>query len=112
MRAFFATLNSGEKTGKLPVMRFADEHDRYYGVIHRVGRWFCKMFFDTSNEGRELHGRALPLIAREPEHIPDIIFGGPELPVDETTGRRFLASCKLGGGYAESNYGLDQRKGH
>lgn len=69
---------------------YAEEHDRYYGVIHRVSHWFGKVFFDTSMQGQELRGRALPLIALEPERVPDTIFCGPESPADETVSRRFF----------------------
>jgi 2-polyprenyl-6-methoxyphenol hydroxylase-like FAD-dependent oxidoreductase len=69
---------------------YAEEHDRYYSVTHRVGHWFGQMFFDTSAEGQALRGRSLPLIAQEPQRVPDAFFRGPEVPADETVRRRFF----------------------
>lgn len=69
---------------------YAEEHDRYFGAIHRVSHWFGAMFFDAGAAGRDRRDRALPMIAREPERVPDHIHSGPELPADETVRRRFF----------------------
>ena len=34
--------------------------------------------------------RALPLLAQDGSRVPDHLFSGPDLPVDETVRRRFF----------------------
>lgn len=69
---------------------YAAEHDRYYGVIHRVENWLSDMFFATGPEGEACRARAFPLIAQDPTRVPDHAASGPELPADETVRRRFF----------------------
>ena len=69
---------------------YAEEHDRYYGVIHTVDGWIQKLFHDLSPEGDALRARALPLYREDPTRVPDHIVGGPDLPLNETTRRRFF----------------------
>ena len=69
---------------------YAAEHDRYYAVVHRVDGWFSDLFMDVGPEADERRARALPLIAADPTRLPDIQFGGPELPADDAVRRRFF----------------------
>jgi menaquinone-9 beta-reductase len=69
---------------------YAEEHDRHYGVIHRVENWLSQIFFETGPEGEVRRARAFPLIAQDPTRVPDHIASGPELPADETVRRRFF----------------------
>lgn len=70
---------------------YAEEHDRYYGVIHAVQGWFRELFRDLGPDGEARRGRVLPLHEQDPSRVPDHILGGPDLPFDETTRRRFFA---------------------
>ena len=70
---------------------YAAEHDRYYGVVHRVDGWFSDVFMDVGPEADERRSRALPLIAADQTRLPDIQFGGPDLPADDAVRRRFFA---------------------
>ena len=69
---------------------YAEEHDRYYGVIHDVTRWFTQFFLEqgAAAEGRRV--RALPLIAQDQTRVPDHLFSGPDLPFDDTVRQRFF----------------------
>ena len=69
---------------------YATEHDRHYGVIHRVENWMAQMLFETSPTGQAQRARALPLIAQDPTRVPDHLTSGPELPADERVRRRFF----------------------
>src|SRR2546428_4831087 len=62
---------------------YAAEHDRYYGVVHRVDGWFSDVFMDVGPEADERRSRALPLIAADQTRLPDIQFGGPDLTADD-----------------------------
>jgi menaquinone-9 beta-reductase len=69
---------------------YAAEHDRYYGVLHRVEHWLSEMFFATGPAGEARRARAFPLFAQDPTRVPDHLASGPELPADETVRRRFF----------------------
>ena len=68
----------------------AAEHDRHYGAIHQATEWFAQMFFEPGPEAAARRAKALPLIAQDPTRVPDHLFSGPDLPVDETVRRRFF----------------------
>jgi len=69
---------------------YAEAHDRHYGVIHTVDNWLSQMFFETGPAGEARRARAFPLLAQDPTRAPDHIFGGPDLPLDETVRRCFF----------------------
>ncbi|HLN12694.1 MAG TPA: NAD(P)/FAD-dependent oxidoreductase [bacterium] len=69
---------------------YAAEHDRYYGVLHAVQGWFRELFRDLGPDGEARRARVLPLHQQDPSRIPDHIFGGPDLPFNETIRRRFF----------------------
>ncbi len=77
---------------------YAAEHDRHYGVIHTVDNWLSQMLFAIGPEAEACRARALPLIATDPTRLPDHIFGGPDLPADETVRRRFFGEDTVGRG--------------
>lgn len=69
---------------------YAQEHDRYYGVIHRVENWLSELFLAIGPEAEARRAKALPLIAQDETRVPDHITSGPDLPADETVRRRFF----------------------
>lgn len=69
---------------------YATEHDRHYGVIHDVTRWFSQLFLEQSAAAEVRRARALPLIAQDPTRVPDHLFSGPELPFADTVRQRFF----------------------
>ena len=70
---------------------YAEEHDRYFGALHRVEGWFTDLLYEVGPEADARRARALPRLAEEPERDLDLIGVGPDLPNDEATRRRFFA---------------------
>ena len=68
---------------------YADQHDRSYGIIHDVTRWFVALFLEQGPAADARRARALPLIAQDMRRIPDHLFSGPDLPIDDQTRLRF-----------------------
>jgi 2-polyprenyl-6-methoxyphenol hydroxylase-like FAD-dependent oxidoreductase len=69
---------------------YAQEHDRYYCVIHTVDNWLSELFLATGPEAETRRAKALPLIAQDETRVPDHYTSGPELPLNETIRRRFF----------------------
>jgi len=72
---------------------YAQEHDRYFTATLTVEDWLFEMLLDQSRAARKLRVRALPLIAAEPDRVPDHIFSGPDLPCDESVRKRFFCEA-------------------
>jgi menaquinone-9 beta-reductase len=69
---------------------YAEEHDRYYGVIHRLTGWARELFYDPSSTTTDVRARALARLSTDRTRTLDIIGLGPEFPADETHRRRFF----------------------
>jgi 2-polyprenyl-6-methoxyphenol hydroxylase-like FAD-dependent oxidoreductase len=69
---------------------YASEHDRYYGAVHEYTRLLYQMFYEVGPQADARRARAFPLIAQEPERVPDGFVSGPEIPLGETVKRRFF----------------------
>ena len=69
---------------------YAEQRDQYYGAMHTVTRWLTQLNFEPGDAGDGRRARALPLIAREPDRMPDHLIGGPDLPVSEAVRRRYF----------------------
>jgi 2-polyprenyl-6-methoxyphenol hydroxylase-like FAD-dependent oxidoreductase len=69
---------------------YAEQHDRHYGVQHRVDGWFADLFMELGPEADARRAQALPRIAADPMRIADAPTSGPEAPSDETVRRRFF----------------------
>ena len=72
---------------------YAVEHDRYYGRVHVWEDLLTELFFGTSAEADARRAKALPLIGEDPTRVPDHIFSGPELPLDENVRARFFGEA-------------------
>ena len=62
---------------------YADEHDRYFGCIHRLLDWMTKLYYEPGPIAAERRARAFERIAEDPKRSPDIPGLGPESPSDE-----------------------------
>lgn len=71
-------------------VRYAAEHDRYYGALHRITDWLTRVYRDTGPAADALRRRAFPLFAADPSRVPDVVGWGPDGPSDETARRRFF----------------------
>lgn len=70
--------------------RYAEARTAYFKRLIRVHEWIFDLFLSAGPEADKLRERALPLLATEPERIPDHNFSGPEQPCDEEVRRRFF----------------------
>jgi menaquinone-9 beta-reductase len=70
---------------------YAEEHDRYFGALHRLEEWFTDLLYEVGPEADARRARAFAKMAEEPDRDLDLIGAGPDLPTDETTRRRFFA---------------------
>ena len=71
--------------------QYAEQHDRYYGAVRTVSGWFHDLFQAIGPEADARRVRALPLIAQDPTRVPDVLFSGPEFPLDNMSRARFFA---------------------
>jgi 2-polyprenyl-6-methoxyphenol hydroxylase-like FAD-dependent oxidoreductase len=69
---------------------YAEEHDRFCKAVHEVVGWYTDFFLETGPEADARRARAFPLIAQDPMRQPDLLFSGPDMPVDDGTRRRFF----------------------
>ncbi|MGB7640041.1 MAG: NAD(P)/FAD-dependent oxidoreductase, partial [Terriglobales bacterium] len=72
---------------------YAEQHQRSFHACHVVEGWFRRLFQDPSPEAAALRTRAIPLIAEDPTRVPDHIFSGPGLPLDEQVRARLFGEC-------------------
>jgi 2-polyprenyl-6-methoxyphenol hydroxylase-like FAD-dependent oxidoreductase len=70
--------------------RYADQLQRSFHACHMVEGWIRTLFQDPSPEAAALRARAMPLIAEVPTRVPDHIFSGPDLPLNEQVRARFF----------------------
>ena len=73
--------------------RYAEEHERSFHACHAVEGWIRRLFQDPSPAAAALRARALPLIAEDPTRVPDHIFSGPDLPLNEQVRARLFGEC-------------------
>lgn len=69
---------------------YAEEHDRYCKAVHDVVGWYTELFLASGPEADARRAQAMPLIADDPTRQPDLLFSGPDSPVDDATRRRFF----------------------
>jgi menaquinone-9 beta-reductase len=69
---------------------YAEEHDRYCHAVHSVVGWYTELFLGIGPEAEVRRARAMPLIAEDPTRQPDLLFSGPDMPVDDHTRQRFF----------------------
>ena len=70
--------------------RYAQRYDADYGAVRKVTGWFYGIFQRLGPEADALRTQALPLIARDPTRVPDVLFSGPDFPLDESSQARFF----------------------
>jgi 2-polyprenyl-6-methoxyphenol hydroxylase-like FAD-dependent oxidoreductase len=73
--------------------RYAGQHQRSFHACHVVEGWLRTLFQDPSPEAAGLRTRTMPLIAEDPTRVPDHIFSGPDLPLNEQVRARFFGEC-------------------
>jgi menaquinone-9 beta-reductase len=69
---------------------YAEEHDRHYGVIHRLTGWARALFYHPSLVAAAVRESALARLVADRTRGLDIVGIGPDLPCSEATRRRFF----------------------
>jgi 2-polyprenyl-6-methoxyphenol hydroxylase-like FAD-dependent oxidoreductase len=72
---------------------YAEKHDKYFGAAHTVEGWFRTLFQDPSSQAAQLRAQAMPRIAVDPSRVPDHLFSGPDLPLNNDVRARFFGEC-------------------
>ena len=72
---------------------YAEQHDAYYQRCRTASGWHRAIFQEQTPEAAARRQRALPLIAEDLTRVPDHLFSGPEMPLDETARARFFGEC-------------------
>lgn len=62
---------------------YAEEHDRYFGILHRLLGWMVQLFYAPGPEAAARRLRAFARMAEDPSRAPDVAGLGPECPSDE-----------------------------
>lgn len=71
---------------------YAREQNAYFMMTHTVEGWFQRLFYSTGQEADETRARVIPLMAQNPQHLPDTFQAGPEsAPVTEDGRKRMFA---------------------
>ncbi|HEY2821530.1 MAG TPA: NAD(P)/FAD-dependent oxidoreductase [Candidatus Acidoferrum sp.] len=70
--------------------RYAEQHDKYFQTTHTVCRWFRSMFQEQGAAADARRQKAMSGITADMTRVPDHLFSGPELPMDETVRARFF----------------------
>lgn len=70
--------------------RYAELHDQYYQRCRTGAGWIRAIFQEQGAEADARRQRAMPLIAQDPMRVPDHLFSGPELSVDDAVRARFF----------------------
>jgi menaquinone-9 beta-reductase len=72
---------------------YAEMHDIYFRRCHTATRMLRTVFQEQTQEAQAIRQKALPLIEADPTRVPDHLFGGPELPIDDAVRARFFGEC-------------------
>ncbi len=62
---------------------YAEEHDRYFGSLHRLLGWLTQLFYEPGPAAEARRTRAFRRVAEDPARVPDVAGVGPECPSDE-----------------------------
>jgi len=74
---------------------YAEQHDIYFHRLHTVCVWMRKLFQEQGPEADARRQTAMPRIVDDLSRVPDHLFGGPELPMDESVRARFFGEDRL-----------------
>lgn len=72
---------------------YARSHDVYFQKEYKVCGWLRTLFQDPSPPAQALRQRAMPKIAEDLSRVPDHLFSGPDLPVDDSVRARLFGEC-------------------
>jgi len=70
--------------------QYAQQHDEYYGALHRILSWMTELFWTPGPEGHARRAKVLPRMMSDPTGFPDNVGSGPFGPSDERARRLML----------------------
>jgi hypothetical protein len=59
-------------------------------VIRSVTGWLRKLFLETGAQADARRNRAFPLFKKDPSRYPELLFDGPDIPLDSESEARFF----------------------
>lgn len=86
LRDFLLADDDWERAGHA----YADAQCGEYTKIRTLETWYRSLFLETGSGADKRRAHALPLIAEEPERLPDLFGMGPDSPTDEAARRRLF----------------------
>ena len=78
----------------LASQQYAQARDAYFKAGLRVQGWHFDLMFGEGTAADGLRARALPLLAKEPDRMPDHAFSGLDLPSDEEVRMHFFGEIQ------------------
>jgi menaquinone-9 beta-reductase len=72
---------------------YARQHDLYFQNTRTVCGWLRSLFQEQGSRADARRQKAMPKITEDLSRVPDHLFGGPDLPMDETVRARFFGEC-------------------
>jgi menaquinone-9 beta-reductase len=72
---------------------YAKQQDVNFRRCTTAASWFRAVFQEQTPEAATRRARALPRIVEDPTRVPDHLFSGPELPLDDSVRSRFYGEC-------------------
>ena len=69
---------------------YASEQNKVYEKVRMVTSWFREFFLVTGAAADARREQAFPLIGQDPTRVPDLMFSGPEVPIDANSRVRFF----------------------
>jgi 2-polyprenyl-6-methoxyphenol hydroxylase-like FAD-dependent oxidoreductase len=73
--------------------RYANEQDTYFQRTRTVCGWTRALFQEQGPDADARRQKAMPKIAEDLTRVPDHLFSGPELPLDDRVRARFFGEC-------------------
>lgn len=69
---------------------YASEQNKVYEKVRMVTSWLREFFLVTGAAADARREQAFPLIGQDPTRVPDLMFSGPEVPIDANSRVRFF----------------------
>jgi menaquinone-9 beta-reductase len=69
---------------------YSHELRRWYGTMRTVTGWLRRLFLETGMVADDRRNRAFSLIAQDRSRLPDLLFNGPDIPLDSKSEARLF----------------------
>jgi 2-polyprenyl-6-methoxyphenol hydroxylase-like FAD-dependent oxidoreductase len=78
---------------EIDAQSYAQQHDAYFQRTRTVCRWQRSLLQEQGPAADARRAKAMPKIAEDLTRVPDHLFSGPDMPLDETVRARFFGEC-------------------